>query len=364
MITAADVTNGRINYETARYTTAQAFHELLTAKSKPKKNDILLTKDGALGRLALVGDETICVNQSIAVLRANKKIMPEFLKSLLEADTYQNKMIEDAGGSTIKHIYITIVNLMPIAVPRKLSEQHAIAAALSDADALIASLDALIAKKRDLKQATMQQLLTGKTRLPGFKGKWETKPLGDVSVVDPENLSARTNQHYAFKYISLEDVSLGELISFSQLRFYSAPSRARRKIIPGDILVSTVRPNLQSHLLFLNESPDWICSTGFSVVRCVSEKSHSGYIFQHFFGHVISEQIGKLITGSNYPAISSNDVRALQIPMPAIDEQAAIAAILSEMDAELAALESKREKVRALKQGMMQELLTGRIRLI
>ncbi len=246
----------------------------------------------------------------------------------------------------------------------KAPEQHAIAAALSDADALIASLEALIGKKRDLKQAAMQQLLTGKKRLPGFTGEWEEKRLGDVSVLDPENLSSGTDPSYRFKYVSLEDVDNGALSGFSESVFRSAPSRARRKIVAGDILIATVRPNLKSHLLFLEKSPDWICSTGFAVVRCIPEKANARYIIQHVFGHVIADQIEKLITGSNYPAISSNDVRALRIPMPGFREQAAIAEVLSEMDDELTMLVSQRDKTLALRQGMMQELLTGRIRLV
>ena len=166
MITAADINDGRLQLETARKTSESAYRTLLTAKSKPKKNDVLLTKDGSLGRLALVGDETICINQSVAVIRPNEKVEPQFLKLLLESARYQKRMLEDAGGSTIKHIYITIVNLMPIGLPTSRDEQRASATALSDVDGLIGALDQLIAKKRDLKQAAMQQLLTAKPASP------------------------------------------------------------------------------------------------------------------------------------------------------------------------------------------------------
>jgi len=251
-----------------------------------------------------------------------------------------------------------------LAVPPP-AEQRAIAAALADADGLIAALEGMIAKKRDLKQAAMQHLLTGKTRLPGFSGKWEVKRLGEVSVVDPENLGAGTDPSYRFNYISLEDVDHGILLGFSEVEFRIAPSRARRKVAADDILIATVRPNLKSHLYFSQKSPDWICSTGFAVVRCIPDKAHPQYVFQHVFGHLFSDQIEKLITGSNYPAISSNDVRALQIPMPpTIAEQTAIAEVLSDMDADLAAFEAQTAKARAVKQGMMQELLTGRVRLV
>jgi type I restriction enzyme S subunit len=234
---------------------------------------------------------------------------------------------------------------------------------LSDIDDLIGSLDVLIAKKRDLKQAAMQQLLTGGSRLPGFENLWEIRSIGEVATVDPENLSARTDCDYRFKYISLEDVDTGRLTGYSELSFRFAPSRARRKIVAGDILVATVRPNLKSHLHFQQESPDWICSTGFAVVRCNRDRCDPDFLFQHMFGHSVHSQIERLIAGSNYPAISSNDVRALDIPMPDVREQKAIAAVLSDIEEEIAALESQRDKGRAIKQGMMQDLLTGRIRL-
>jgi type I restriction enzyme S subunit len=108
MITAADIDHGKLQLASARKTSISSFQKLLTAKSKPRVNDVLLTKDGSLGRLALVGEETICINQSVAVLRANEKVEPNFLKLLLESPWYQTRMLEDAGGSTIKHIYIVV----------------------------------------------------------------------------------------------------------------------------------------------------------------------------------------------------------------------------------------------------------------
>lgn len=364
MVTAADINYGRIQLETTRKTTEIAYRTLLTAKSKPQKNDILLTKDGSLGRLALVNDEKVCINQSVAVIRPNEKVEPNFLKLLLESPQYQRKMIEDAGGSTIKHIYITIVNLMLIGMPVSRSEQTAIASALSDMDALLDGLDRLITKKRNIKTATMQQLLTGKTRLAGFEGEWEVKRLGEVVEIDPENLGCLTNADYAFNYIALENVERGMLVGYSEQIFASSPSRARRKIRNDDILIATVRPNLQSHLLFRYSEGEWVCSTGFCVVRCRTGVSNPEYVFQHCFANTINQQIDTLITGSNYPAINSADVRALKIPLPHIEEQEAIAAVLADMDAEIAALERRRTKTRDIKQGMMQELLTGRTRLV
>ena len=256
-------------------------------------------------------------------------------------------------------------DLRSVLFPRPpLPEQRTIAGALSDVDALLGALDRLIAKKRDLKQAAVRQLLTGQTRLPGFTGKWETKRIGDLAQLDPEQLPSDTKPDYEFKYISLEDVDLGSLRSHTTQVFRSCPSRARRKLLLADVLVSTVRPNLKSHLWFKEVTTDWICSTGFAVVRCRENVSHPGFIFAHLFANGIARQIDTLLTGSNYPAINSRDVRQLELSAPAFDQQAAIAGVLVDMDAELVALEQRRDKTRLLKQGMMQELLTGRTRLV
>ncbi len=252
---------------------------------------------------------------------------------------------------------------MPLPVP-PLPEQHAIATALSDVDALISSLDRLISKKRAVMTAAMQQLLTGKQRLPGFSGEWGVKSLEEVADVDSDNLTADTDPDYQFKYISLDDVDEGVLRGFSYQRFSSAPSRARRRVRFGDVLVSTVRPNLRSHLLFSSSGGDWVCSTGFSLVRCRKHLASPGFVYQHLFHGAVPKQIEALIAGSSYPAISAKDVRAFQIPIPSLEEQTAIATVLSDMDAAISALESRREKTRQVKQGMMQELLTGRTRLV
>jgi type I restriction enzyme S subunit len=258
---------------------------------------------------------------------------------------------------------MTKIRAFSILKPTKV-EQGVIAEALSDADALIESLEQLIAKKRHLKQGAIQELLTGKKRLPGFREEWETKRIADIADVDCESIGSGTPETYRFKYISLEDVDYGVLRGYSEQTFRSAPSRARRRTRQHDILVATVRPNLKSHLLFREQGEDWVCSTGFAVVRCRNHQAAPGYLFAHMFGWVVEKQIERIITGSNYPAINGTDVKALEVSMPHFDEQTAIAAILSDMDAEIAALEAKLSKARQIKQGMMQELLTGRVRLI
>ncbi|MDA8672512.1 restriction endonuclease subunit S [Gammaproteobacteria bacterium] len=164
MITAKDVTEGSINYKTARNTSREAFDSLLSAKSRPLIGDILLTKDGSLGRLAIVDREDICINQSVAVLRPNKEVSSSFLFRLLESPLYQKIMMENAGGSTIKHIYITVVDKMKVVRP-PCSEQDKIVAVLSSINKRVDRVIEKLSQTQSLKKSLMQDLLTGKVRV-------------------------------------------------------------------------------------------------------------------------------------------------------------------------------------------------------
>jgi type I restriction enzyme S subunit len=342
MVTAADINEGRIQLDTARKTTEAAYRNLLSPKSKPKKNDILLTKDGSLGRLALVGDEQICINQSVAVIRPNERVEPIFLKLLLESPSYQRKMLEDAGGSTIKHIYITIVNLMPVAIPPSREEQRAIAGALSDVDGLLGGLERLIAKKRDLKQAAMQQLLTGKTRLPGFNGDWELKRIDRIAPLQ--------------RGFDLPNSELGPgpypVVYSNGILNHHSDCKAEG---PG---VVTGRSGTIGKVTFV-EGNYWPHNTSLWVT---SFKGNDPKFIFYLYSEIGFERFA---TGSGVPTLNRNDVHAFEVHIPPTSaEQTAIAEMLSDMDAELWALEQRRETTRDLKQAMMQELLTGKMRLV
>lgn len=347
------------DYKTDSYTT---YIPLSMARKFCTKNDIMIGRYGPPIFQILRGIDGA---YNVALIKATptEDVESEYLFNILRQDIlfkFIESLSRRSSGQT--GIEIPALKAYPIALP-PLPEQRAIASALADVDALLDSLEELLTKKRQLKQAAMQELLTGKTRLEGFEGEWEEKRLGEVCDIDSESLGIDTPPDFEFRYIALEDVSRGKLKSFSEIKFLNSPSRARRVIKHSDILVSTVRPNLRSHLLFKNSGSKWICSTGFSVLRCYRMVIPE-YITHHFFAEFINSQIENIITGSNYPAINSRDVSNLLIPLPPLPEQKAIASILSEMDAELEALEGRITKTRDLKQGMMQELLTGRTRLV
>jgi len=287
-----------------------------------------------------------------------------FVLHALRSSQCRRWVINNSQSSALTNLNGRIARLLPFSLPVALKEQDAIAGVLSDMDALIESLEKLIAKKRDMKLGAMQMLLSGTTRLPGFTGAWRDGAVDDVAEINPESLGAGTLPGYEFKYISLEDVKNGSLNGWQNVTYKSAPSRARQKLKSGDVLMANVRPNLLGHLFHLSTDNNWVGSTGFSIIRCNVEKCDAAFLSQLIFSIIITRQIDVLTTGSNYPAISSSDVRRLRIPLPPLKEQQAIAGVLSGMDAEIDALEMRLAKTQDIKIGMAQLLLTGKTRLI
>jgi type I restriction enzyme S subunit len=165
MITAKNVNGGRIDYETARRTSWEAYNDLLTDKSRPQVGDVLLTKDGTLGRVAVVDRPGICVNQSVAVLRPNGRMHPEFMRSLLSSPKYQRRMADDAGGTTIKHIYITRVDKMLVTFPELLQEQSRLSSHLDflaiETQRLTRLYERKLAALEELKKSLLHQAFNG-----------------------------------------------------------------------------------------------------------------------------------------------------------------------------------------------------------
>lgn len=341
-------------------------HQYLTRSFKIEKGDVLMTRIGSIGECVLVDwDVKASFYVSLALLKIHGAHAP-YVAAYSELPAFKKEVdLHSLPSATPKKINLGPISNVRLALPSNSDEQKVIATTLRDMDALLGGLDRLIAKKRDLRTGVMQRLLTGQTRLPGFTAPWKEKRLGELVETDPENLGADNNPNLRFNYIALEGVDRGRLLGWSEQSFASAPSRARRKLRDGDVLVATVRPNLKAHLLFKQacEGSIWVCSTGFCVLRSKRNLADPAFIFAQLFGPSIPRQIEKLIAGSNYPAINSSDVRNLMIGAPDIEEQTAIARALSDMDAEIAALEARLVKTRNLKQAMMQALLTGQVRL-
>ena len=163
MLTAADIDYDRIKYEAARRTSQRAF-DLLTAKSKPRPGDILLTKDGSLGRVAILDRDNVCVNQSVAVLQLYEQGQARFLVDYFLSPEGQTRMMADAGGSTIKHIYISRLANMLVPMPPP-EEALVISEVALELSACIRKEGEHLRKLRGIKEGLMGDLLTGRVRV-------------------------------------------------------------------------------------------------------------------------------------------------------------------------------------------------------
>lgn len=255
---------------------------------------------------------------------------------------------------------------LPIPLP-PLPEQRAIATALSDVDALIGSLDKLIAKKRDMKQATMQELLTGKRRLPGFSGEWEVKRLGECGTFlkgsGVKKDEARSGDLSCIRYGEIYTHHNDYIKAFNS--WISAKVAATATILkPGDLLFAgsgETKEEIGKCVAFIDDCEAY---AGGDIV--ILRLAGADPMFMGYYCNTpkISAQKASKGQGDAVVHISASALSTITVCLPPLPEQTAIAAILSDMDTEIAALEHKRDKTRLLKQGMMQELLTGRIRLV
>jgi type I restriction enzyme S subunit len=260
---------------------------------------------------------------------------------------------------------------MPLPLPPS-PEQRAIATALSDVDGLLVGLDRLIAKKRDLKQAAMQQLLTGQIRLPGFHSEWEVKSVSQITlkIID---YRGRTPLKLGMDWgggnipaLSARNVKMG-YIDFEEEAYFASEALYKRWMTngdakKGDLLMTTEAP--LGNVALIPDDRKYILSQRTILLQVNPEIALSHFLLQAMSGSAFQKLLSDNASGSTATGIQRKRLEKLEMSLPSVTEQTAIAEVLSDMDAELAALEQRREKTRALKQAMMQELLTGRTRLL
>lgn len=303
------------------------------------------------------------VNNHAHVLKPNADMSIGYLADYLETLNYEQYNSGTAQPKLNKQTCFRI----PVVVPPTKAEQAAIAEALSDADALIASLEQLLAKKRHLKQGAMQQLLTGKQRLPGFSGEWEVKRLGDCLTSRPDygiNAPAVPYSDKLPTYIRITDISDDGRFEPDSLVSVAHPGAEHYYLSEGDLVFARTGASVGKSYLY-NPLDGRLVFAGFLIrVRPDLSKLVPSFLANFVQTSRYWNWIKLMSMRSGQPGVNGNEYAQLTIPCPTVEEQSAIATILSDMDAELAALEEKLAKARALKQGMMQELLTGRIRLV
>jgi type I restriction enzyme S subunit len=335
---------------------------------------------GTIGEVFFISEDFWPLNTTLFVkdFKGNDPLFISFLLRTIDYQTYSGK--SGVPGVNRNDLHEISVCLSP------LPEQRAIATVLSDVDALIESLDRLIAKKRDIKQAAMQQLLTGRTRLPGFSGElkqgykqteaglipedWEVTKLGKVADVKTGPFgSAFHEKDYVDDGTPIITVEhLGEQgIVYMNLPMVSDSDKKRLStysLLEGDIVFSRVG-SVDRNALVKEKESGWLFSGRLLRIRLKISAICSSYLSYYFNQEQTKQRIRAVAVGQTMASLNTQILRNIDIAFPPTNsEQRVIAAILSDMDAEIVTLERKREKVRALKQGMMQELLTGKTRLL
>lgn len=368
---------GKIDWKDLVYTS----NELEISKYQLRSGDVLFNRTNTIelvGKTSIYNGErpAIFAGYLIRISVDKSKLNSQFLNYVLNAEfsrRYSSKVLSIAVGQA--NINGQKLRTYPIPLPPTFAEQEAIAAALSDVDALLTALDALIAKKRLIKQGVMQELLTGKRRLPGFTDEWQFHKIEEMFEFLPtaNNPRSQLSASGEVAYVHYGDIH-------TRWRTCLDCDQETLPFVDED-LVGNV-PFLQEGDLVIADASEDYEGLGIAVeiknvhgrkvvagLHTLALRGDKAVLADGFKGYLqympqLKHAIVRAAVGISVYGISKNSMKEIILRLPDNSEQAAIAEILHDMDAEIVALEARREKTRLLRQGMMQELLTGRIRLI
>ena len=357
VINPMQIVDGKIQPTPSMAITEEAARTL--SEFRLSEGNVVIGRRGEMGRCAFVRAEEhgwLCGTGSM-IIRTGPSLDARFIQRVLSSPPIIAEIENASVGSTMINLNQGTLGNLLVPLPPTKVEQEAIAEALSDADALIESLEQLLAKKRQLKQGAMQELLTAKKRLPGFSGKWGVKRLGEICEIGMGRTPSRLNIALwgaGYKWLSIADLK-AKVVAESKEEITPPAAMEMQVVRRGTLLMSFKlsigRLCFAGCDLYTNEA---ICSFN-------NLKANAEFVY-YILGRTDFSLYGKQAV-KGY-TLNKESLNSIEVPLPSAEEQTAISAILSDMDAEIAALEAKLAKASQLKQGMMQELLTGRIRLI
>ncbi|WP_420633078.1 restriction endonuclease subunit S [Candidatus Palauibacter sp.] len=335
---------------------------------------VLYAMYASIGECSIAG-RALCTSQAILGIQPGSSLRPAFLYYWLTQIKSRVKTLGQQG--TQANLNKDMVQDLPLPLP-PLPEQRAIAAVFSDGDKLIGSLEALIAKKRAIKQAAMQQLLTGRTRLPGFTAEWAVLTLGDHlrflrhGNYPRSRLSSNGTGHGGVKYIHYGDIHTSERVcldpTVTALPTLAMDRAARLdRLSDGDLVFVDASEDLGG----VGKSVEIVGVRGHQVVsglHTIAVRFSKSALADGFKAYLqfcprFRNHLRRLAAGTKVYATNRAHIATAELRVPPLPEQRAIAAVLADMDAEIAALERRIDKTRAVRQGMMHQLLSGSIRL-
>jgi type I restriction enzyme S subunit len=337
-----------------------------------REGDLLTIQTGEVGLTTIVPKELAGSNcHALVISRFNNRFHdPKYFSYYFNSFVGRSKFADIETGSTMKHLNVGDMLGVYVPSPPTKAEQSAIASALTDVDALLASQDKLIAKKRDMKTGAMQQLLAGKRRLPGFTGAWETVDLGALFTFKNGLNKGKEFFGEGTPIVNYMDVYEHAALYYQRCVGRVTVSKHELKnfdVKRGDVFFTRTLETVDEigmAAVMLDEPKDTVFSGFLLRARPRDERLCDGFKRYCFASRSVRSQI---VSKSSYTTRALTNGKLLSgvvILVPTVKEQEAIATVLSDIDAEIAALEIRRDKTRTLKQGMMQQLLTGSIRLI
>lgn len=366
LVTSKNIVNGKLDFSDISFISLFDAEEI-NKRSKVDKGDILMSMIGTIGNAVLVKNHNIFCIKNVALFKPyHEKINNDFLVQFISSDVFKKILENTLDGGIQKFISLGNLRNIVIAIPKSKPEQTAIATALSDTDTLLTELEKLLAKKQAIKTATMQQLLTGKTRLPEFAHRADGTPKGSLKTEwgdIPEDW---------------EVVKLGECVNiFDNQRI---PVSASNRIF-GNIPYYGAN-GIQDYVNGFTHDGEFVlvAEDGANDLINYPVQYTVGKIWVNNHAHVLqgkknvlcnkflayrisSMNISHYLVGGTRAKLNGSTLKQIEILCPKYKEQTAIAQILSDMDSEITALQDRIKKVREIKQGMMQNLLTGKIRL-
>ena len=376
VVRTPNVRNGKFIRDELRFTDEQSFH-VWTARAIPQIGDVLITREAPLGEVCLVPpDFRVCLGQRMMLYRPDpKKTDSRFLLHILMSPEVRNNLLKKIGGSTVGHAKVDDIRYLQVPTPPTLAEQEAIAEALSDVDALIEAVEQLLTKKRQVKQGAMSELLTGKRRLSGFSEKWKETSLGDLGKIyrgvsyNPSRDLSAFDTNSTIRLLRSNNVQEATVV-FADMQYVDASKVSGDQIMrQNDVLICMANgsKNLVGKAGRFQNKDGYQYTFGafMGCFRPDTQAVNPDFAFCLFLTEQYRIHISILLAGSSINNLTPTNVEAFVIRIPTdVKEQTAIAEILSDMDAEITALEEKLVKARQVKAGMMSELLSGKIRLV
>ena len=371
-LSPSNLKDGKVDITNSTFISWDKYNE--SPEIKLQDGDVVLVKTGSTyGKSAYVDNLrwATTLNPQIVVFK-NVKINKKLFAYFVQTPEFQKQIEATIVGGAIPTLSQNQVYQFEITFPIDVGEQQRIAEALSDVDSMISSLEKLIAKKKAVKQGAMQELLTGKKLLPEFAGEWKSMPLGEIGVINGSGVDKKTlpdespitllNYTNVYHQISIVRKDLNHRVTASIEKIKNC------SVLKGDVFLTPTSETPEDIALSAVASEDMEDVVySYHVVRLRPNLNHNGAFINYALSTpLFREQAVQFAEGSGIRyVITLKKFKEMQVYLP-VDktEQNAIVSILSDMDNEIETLERKLEKTRQIKQGMMQQLLTGKIRLV